>query len=201
MFHYRDDDDTSAPEKISLDELYEGKQKRDLRILGTFKTILTRVHNQIKLTSRQKVDQQFCWFIVPEFVLGVPSYNNSDCVVYLIEKLQENGFQVKYTHPNLLLISWQHWVPGYVRKELKKKTGVEVDGHGRYVNKLESEPDSDEGITIGFGRPGRVPQLQPPPAPSEPQAEKTFKDVRSYNPSGGLVYKDQVLHDLHKKLG
>ena len=81
MFHYRDDDDNSAPEKISLDELYEGKQKRDLRILGTFKTILTRVHNQIKLTSRQKVDQQFCWFVVPEFILGVPSYNNNDCVV------------------------------------------------------------------------------------------------------------------------
>jgi hypothetical protein len=121
--------------------------------------------------------------------------------VYLIEKLQENGFQVKYTHPNLLLISWQHWVPGYVRKELKKKTGVEVDGHGKYINKLEPEPDSDKGIAIGFGRPGRTPQLQAPSAPSEPEAEKTFKDVRSYNPSGGLVYKDQVLHDLRKKLG
>ena len=27
MFHYRDDDDNSAPDKISLDELYEGKQR------------------------------------------------------------------------------------------------------------------------------------------------------------------------------
>jgi hypothetical protein len=191
MFRYGDDDGADAPEKISLDELYEGKQKRDMRILNTFKTILTRVHNQIKLTARQKIDQQYCWFVVPEFILGVPSYNNSDCVVYIIEKLKENGFQVKYTHPNLLLISWQHWVPGYVRKELKKKTGVEVDGHGNYVNK--PSPEGEQGISVAFGRPAQ----QPPPSEPEP----AFKDVRSYNPSGGLVYKDQVLQDLRKKLG
>lgn len=190
MFHYRDDDADNSAEKISLDELYEGKQKRDLRVLETFKTVLTRVHNQIKLTARQKIDQQFCWFVVPEFILGVPSYNNHDCVVFLVDKLKDNGFQVKYTHPNLLLISWQHWVPGYVRKELKKKTGVEVDGHGNYINKPSH--DEDQGIDVAFGRRER------PQKASEP--EQTFRDVRSYNPSGGLVYKEQMLKDLRKKL-
>lgn len=185
------DDADDAPEKISLDELYEGKQKRDLRVLSTFKTVLTRVHNQIKITSRQKIDQQYCWFVVPEFILGVPSYNNADCVVYIIEKLKENGFMVKYTHPNLLLISWQHWIPGYVRKELKKKTGVEVDGNGHYVNK----PDREPSVSVAFGR-----TEEPPRTQGAPETEQIFKDVRSYNPSGGLVYKEQLLQDLRRKL-
>ena len=37
-------------------------------------------------------------------------------------KLKENGFNIRYTHPNLLFISWKHWIPQYVRTEIKKKT-------------------------------------------------------------------------------
>ena len=221
MFSMRDGDDgEDAPEKISLDDLYEGKQKRDLRILNTFKTVLTRVHNQIKLTSRQKIDQQFCWFVVPEFILGVPSYNNQDCVVYIIEKLTDNGFQVKYTHPNLLLISWQHWVPGYVRKELKKKTGMEIDGHGKYVNKPANLVGGSGGVGGGrsndvtdtmavFGRSrsngdangnASLPDLYSGGGSNDSQPAKQFRDTKTYTPSGGLVYKDQLLQDLRQKL-
>lgn len=201
MFRFNADDDNveSAPEKISLDELYERKQKHDLRIMNTFKMVLTRVHNQIKLTSRQKIDQQYCWFVVPEVILSVPSYNNLDCAVYLIEKLTDNGFQVKYTHPNLLLISWQHWVPGYVRKELKKKTGVEIDGHGNYINKPETNrigDDSSSNITTAFGRQDRPVRLET----DSREPERIFKDTKSYSPSGGLVYKEQLLQDLRRKL-
>lgn len=199
MFSMRDDDE-NAPEKISIDELYEGKQKRDVRILNTFKMVLTRVHNQIKLTSRQKIDQQFCWFVVPEFILGVPSYNNQDCVVYVIEKLTDNGFQVKYTHPNLLLISWQHWVPGYVRKELKKKTGMEIDGQGNYVNKPANLVGGDDGnMMSAFGRTTPSGNNQGEVSAAKDN-ERQFKDTKSYNPSGGLVYKEQLMRDLREKL-
>lgn len=211
MFNF--DTDDNAPEKISLDELYDGKQKRDLRILNTFKTILTRVHKQIKLTSRQKIDQQYCWFAIPEFILGVPSYNNNDCAVYVIEKLKENGFLVKYTHPNLLLISWQHWVPSYVRQELKKKTGMEIDGNGNFVNKNGEDNSSSLAFSnnsnldlqtkqntmmnsMNMNMSNRADNQQP----NIEQNTREFKDIRSYNPTGGLVYKEQLLKDLHRKL-
>ena len=203
------DDEENAPEKISLDELYESKQKRDLRILNTFKIILARVHKLIKLTSRQKIDQQFCWFTIPEFIFGVPSYNNHDCAVYIIEKLQDNGFQIKYTHPNLLLISWQHWVPNYVRQELKKKTGMEIDGNGKFIKKngenqdLSSTPFSmNNRQQLGTGQ--TIPQFMGNSNNNHVLEsnvnEREFKDVRSYNPTGGLVYKEQLLQDLHNKL-
>jgi len=186
LFHLSDE--TEEPDKISLDELYEGKQKRDLRVLKTFKTILSRIHNKIKVTARQQIDQQFCWFVVPEFMLGVPSYNHNECVVYLVEQLIDNGFRVKYTHPNLLLISWNHWVPDYVRQELKKKTGVEVDGQGNFVKKGEVEQD----LT---GLPFATQQSKK----EEKEPEKEYRDIKTYNPRGGLVYKDSLLKDLQNR--
>lgn len=127
-------------EKIDLDELYEKKREHDLSKLDIFNKLLNRVHLKIKMTSRQRIDEQFCWFVVPEMMIGVPRYDHADCVAYLVDKLQENGFYIKYTHPNLLLVSWKHWIPGYVRTEIKKKTNVSIDGYGNVM------PDKKEEI-------------------------------------------------------
>ena len=108
--------------KINLDDLYEKKKNRDLNTLSTYNKILGRIHNRINIVSRQHTSQQFCWFVVPEMIIGVPSYDHGACVAYCIDKLRDNGFLIKYTHPNLLLISWNHWVPSYVRNEIKKKS-------------------------------------------------------------------------------
>ena len=126
-------DNVENVEKINLDELYEKKQEIDKNKLFTYNKILTRIHEKIKLTSRQKCDQHFCWFVVPEIILGVANYDHAGCIAYLVEKLQENKFMVRYTHPNLLLISWLHYVPNYVRTEFKKKTGTAIDEYGRPI--------------------------------------------------------------------
>ena len=59
---------------------------------------------------------------MPEMMIGIPKYDYKDCTAYVIEKLRENGFVVRYTHPNLLFISWKQWVPGYVRSEISYQT-------------------------------------------------------------------------------
>jgi hypothetical protein len=50
-----------------------------------------------------------------------------------MDTLQTNGFQVRYFHPNTIFISWNHWVPSYVRNEIKKKTGIVVNEYGEKV--------------------------------------------------------------------
>ena len=110
--------------KINLDDLYERKQQRDLNTLDTYNKILNRIHTRIKTVSRNQIHEQFCWYIVPEVMIGIPKFDHAACTAYLIEKLRDNGFVVRYTHPNLLFISWQHWVPGYVRNEIKKKNRI-----------------------------------------------------------------------------
>ena len=127
--------DDEINDKINMDELYEQKQIADMSKLDTFNKILNRIHVRIKTISRQNVNDQFCWFLVPEVIIGVPKYNCNDCLTYIYHKLEDNGFNIKYTHPNLLFISWKHWIPQYVRSEIKKKTGVIVDGYGNKIDK------------------------------------------------------------------
>ena len=67
-------------EKINLDDLYEKKREHDLSKLNIFNKLLGRIHNKIKLTSRQKHDEQFCWFVVPEMMIGVPKYDQAAAI-------------------------------------------------------------------------------------------------------------------------
>lgn len=120
--------------KINLDELYEKKQKNDLNTLSIYNSILNRIHTKIKYESRKNINDQFCWYVIPEVIIGVPKYDNATCISYIMNELKENGFILRYTHPNLLFISWKHWVPSYVRNELKNKTGISVDGYGNQID-------------------------------------------------------------------
>jgi hypothetical protein len=136
-------------EQINLDDLYEKKKAHDQSKLYTFNKILNRIHSKIKLTARQHIDQQFCWFVVPEIILGVAHYDRMGCVEYVVEQLLKNGFRVQYTHPNLLLISWKAYIPTYVRDEFKKKTGIEIDESG---DPIPVEDETDDDPTNPFSR-------------------------------------------------
>ena len=129
---------------INMDDLYEHKQQKDMEVLSTFNKILSRIHTKVKTISRQQGNPQFCWYIIPERLIGVPTYDSPGCAAYLISKLRDNGFVVRYTHPNLLFVSWKHWIPSYVRGEIKKKTGINVDGYG---NKLIPKNKKNETIS------------------------------------------------------
>ena len=115
---------------LDIEELYETKQKIDLNRLKLYNNLLLRIHSKIKIASRQKDQINFCSYCMPEILVGFPNYNMSECLTYIIDKLEHDGFLCKYIHPNLLMISWNHWVPQYVRDEIKRKTGKIVDCYG-----------------------------------------------------------------------
>jgi len=172
------DDPEDYIEKINLDELYERKKSHDKSTTQNYNTILNRVHNRIKTTSRQQITEQHCWFIVPEMMIGVPKFDQATCIAYIIDKLQQNGFKIRYTHPNLLFISWQHWVPDYVRTEIKKKTGVNIDGYGNI--KIEENENSKIELT---------------PSILKNKSSNT-KAIETYKPSGNLIYNNDILDSL-----
>ena len=64
-------------EKINIDELYEKKRLIDINKLELFKKILNRIHVRIKTTAKQNVNEKFCWFVVPEIIIGVPKYDQA----------------------------------------------------------------------------------------------------------------------------
>ena len=134
---FRNKEDSDKIKKINLEELYDKKKTYDLSKLSIYNKILNRIHEKIKITSRQKIDAQFCWFVIPEIMLGVASYDRSSCISYILEELTNNDFVVRYTHPNLIFISWKHYVPSYIRNEFKKKTGIVIDEHGNRIQEFD----------------------------------------------------------------
>ena len=141
IFTVGDNDDENV--KINLDDLYERKQQHDLNTLSIYNKVLNRIHNKIKTISRQQTTEQHCWYVIPEMIIGVPKYDHGACTAYLIDKLRDNGFMIRYTNPNLIFISWKHWISSYVRNEIKKKTGTVVDGYGNKVDKNEQEKEKE----------------------------------------------------------
>ena len=51
-------------------------------------------------------DEPFSIFIVPDFIVGKPTYNFANCIQYVIFRLKQNGFNIKYFYPNCLQIIW-----------------------------------------------------------------------------------------------
>jgi len=180
-------------EKINIDELYEKKRQQDLNKLGLFNKILNRVHVKIKTVSRQKIDEQFCWFLVPETILGVPKYDQGACIAYLMDKLKISGFNVRYIHPNLLFISWLHWVPSYVRTEIKKKTGIKINEFGQQIQDDEEETDEQKLITNDNA------DMNMNDVQKGKYKQKEYTPIKSYKPSGNLVYDDDILNKIENK--
>jgi len=183
-------------EKINIDELYEKKRQQDLNKLALFNKLLNRVHVRIRTTSRQKVDEQFCWFLVPETILGVPKYDQAACIAYLMEKLKTSGFNVRYVHPNVLFISWIHWIPQYVRTEIKNKTGIKINEYGQKVE--EDEEDGKKIITNEPSDPNDY-LLKQNDNQKNKQQKKEYTPIKTYKPSGNLVYDDDILNKIENK--
>ena len=175
-------------EKINIDELYEKKRQIDLNKLELFKKILNRIHVRIKTTAKHSVHEKFCWFVVPEVIIGVPKYDQANCIAYIMNTLQENGFNVRYFHPNTLFICWDHWVPSYVRTEIKKKTGININEYGEKIEDKTLEEDEEKMAE----QQGLIQQIK---------NSKKYTPINSYKPSGKLVYSEDLLNKIGNKIG
>ena len=186
-------DDEEIEGKVDIDALFEKKQQRDLKQLSIFKKILNRIHKRINHNGRVKSKEKCIFFTVPEFLFGEPLYNQGDCVGYLVVKLQENGFHVRYIHPNTLFISWENWVPSYVRNEIKKKTGKILDEKGNIIGdknqELEEEEDDNDPNSKLFNNKRNNNNEKP---------GKEYTPIDQYKPSG--IYNKELFEKLEKKL-
>lgn len=178
-------DDSDQVNQINIDDLYERQHQKDLKQLSIFNKILNRVHRQINLHQRLKKNEKHIWFTVPEFLFGEPLYDKGDCIAYLVNKLDENGFDVKYMYPNTLFVSWERWVPAYKRFEIKKKFGVNVDEKGNIIEKKDDIDELKEQQNGGGGGGTN---------------KKQYTPIDAYKPAGNLVYNQDIFDKLEKKI-
>ena len=191
VFLYVNDEESSG--KVNIDDLYDKKKKRDLKQLSIFNKILNRIHIRIRVTGRNTKNDQHIWFNVPEYIFGEAVYNKAECIAYLVNKLQDNGFLVKYIHPNTMFISWSNWIPQYIRAEFKKKTGKIINEKGD-----STDPHAETGESVDLNQ-GLFNTGMNPTAPKKDQ--KQFTPIDKYKPSGKFVYNDGLLEKIDKRMG
>jgi hypothetical protein len=158
---------------LNIDELYETKRKMDLNRVSNYTKLLNKIHTKIKVASKQRNNNQFCSFVMPEVLLGYPNYNFTECLTFILDRLDQDGFITRYIHPNLIFICWSHWVPGYVREELQKKTNLQVDSFGNNIEKKDK-------TVVKFEK-------------------SESKPISNYKPSGLFVYDDDMIQSMKIK--
>ena len=177
-------------EKLNLDDLYKTKKHTFDHKIKIYDKILNRIHKKIKTTARNRNNDCFCMFLVPEFILGLPRYDITLCTTHIIDKLEKNGFKVKYTHPNLLFISWQHYIPYYERQEYKKKTGINIDGFGNVVTKnskkKNNEPENVNTLLLKNSTENNI----------KTKKKSSFKQTSSYKPTGNFIYDKEIIKTI-----
>jgi hypothetical protein len=165
-------------------ELFDRRRERDQAKLKSYNKILEQIYGRIKTSSREGADP---WIIytIPPFIIGLPRIELEDCVVYIVYMLRAQGYEVRYTYPNLLYISWKHHEKDYILKgspimqtmlaaqSTKPKNELRGQGHSqsrvRFADQVQQPVSSRPQVqaqpqvqTLGRAPPKSVTDYQPP---------------------------------------
>ena len=88
----------------NVNEIKKFIHEREKGRLKIYEEVLQTCFTRIQ--SAVLRDDPFALFVVPDFIVGKPKYNFANCIQYIIFRLKQNGFQLKYFYPNTLQISW-----------------------------------------------------------------------------------------------
>ena len=94
--------------QLHASTLFDVRLKKDQARHRAYNQILEQALQKVAHSATQPNQPTFVYYNVPPFVLGLPSLDLQDCVVYIVHQLRNQGYEVRYTYPNLLWISWSH---------------------------------------------------------------------------------------------
>jgi hypothetical protein len=105
------------PPTLNPATLYSEEARRDATRIRIYNSVLQQIYTKIKAIARIPGNEKCLWYVVPEFIPGTPRFDVKDCIVYLVWNLRNIGYQVEYTHPNLMFISWRNHDEKYKARE------------------------------------------------------------------------------------
>ena len=70
-----------------------------------------------RINNSAENDLTYCIYPIPDFVLGMPTYNLAYCAAYIIFDLRRNGFNGRFFNPNVIFVQWNYEQPSYLRRE------------------------------------------------------------------------------------
>jgi hypothetical protein len=125
---------------INIDDLHKKRNNKIDNRKKSYDEVLRRCHHRIKITSENE-DYCFCFYTVPTYIYGIPLYDQTSCILYIINNLVDNGFDVKYTHPNLIYISWYNKTNKHNKNNTKKTNILQLeDSKNKYKQITDYKP-------------------------------------------------------------
>ena len=103
--------------KLEPRHLFEKRVARDTAKLRAYNQVLSQIQARIKMISTLPGNPSYLLYTVPPFIIGLPLMDLQDCIVYVVHQLRIGGFEVRFTFPNLLFISWKHYEKEYMREQ------------------------------------------------------------------------------------
>jgi hypothetical protein len=211
--------DEDAP-KLEMHHLFEKRVERDRARLRAYNQILAQIQTRIRSTAELIGNPSYLLYTVPPFILGLPAIDMQDCIVYIVHQLRMGGFEVKFTYPNLLYISWKHYEKEYMREQnpitqamkppaptntSKKGVGGKRGGGGADATRsVTFAPATDlSNIGKGMAAPKSAAEYQPPDSflqGLQRPTEKVGGGTGAAGGGGGSVVNrtESVLADLWK---
>ena len=101
---------------ININKLRSEVEDRENNKLKIYEKILDMCYKKILNTNKQNNDYS-CTFIVPNVVFGLPLYNIEDCIIFIMNKLVEKGFEIYFALPTSIHIYWRP--KDYINKNQK----------------------------------------------------------------------------------
>lgn len=187
--------------QLSALSLFDARLKKDQARHRAYNQILEQALQKVAHSASQPTQPTFVYYNVPPFVLGLPALDLQDCVVYIVHQLRAQGYEVRYTYPNLLWISWAHHERQYFMEKnpivqsmlpkgkLPTMAGPEKRKGAAAVN-LRSAITTEPLLRASeYTPPASFVETMERPSPySKPKSSVTFADTTTNN----------VLNDLWK---
>jgi len=137
--------------QLNIKELYSTMNEKTIKRMEIYDSILQKCHKRIKYNS--SLERTYCFFQIPEFVIGVPLFNILELRTYIMNSLKKNGFHIIYVEPNWLFILWN--MPG--AKTLIQKGSSEIkkfkkEGDNKYrpINTYKPTGAYDNSTMMNF---------------------------------------------------
>jgi len=105
--------DSLRPPVLNPSQLYKEEAKRDATRIRIYNMVLSQIYNKVKAVARIPGNERSLMYVIPEFIPGTPRFDLGDATIYIVWNLRNAGYEVSYTYPNLLVISWRSYDSKY----------------------------------------------------------------------------------------
>ena len=88
-----------------ISTLHQEKHMKESSKHDIFNIVLNKIIQKIIYTNRH-TDQTYVIFEIPQILIGYPQYDMKSCLLFVMNKLSNNGYIVEFMQPFYVYIDW-----------------------------------------------------------------------------------------------